>query len=52
VLVRGQAYPVTDPAELRRLQQDAVVWPWPGGEREVYVRIIPGRVSGRRIQAW
>jgi nitroimidazol reductase NimA-like FMN-containing flavoprotein (pyridoxamine 5'-phosphate oxidase superfamily) len=50
VLVRGPAHRVTHPAELRRLQEDAVVWPWPGGEREVYVRIIPSQVTGRRIE--
>jgi hypothetical protein len=27
-----------------------VVWPWPGGEREVYVRIIPSQITGRRIE--
>jgi len=50
VLVRGPAHRVSHPAELRRLQEDAVVWPWPGGEREVYVRIIPSQVTGRRIE--
>jgi nitroimidazol reductase NimA-like FMN-containing flavoprotein (pyridoxamine 5'-phosphate oxidase superfamily) len=50
VLVRGPAHRVTHPAELRRLQEDAVLWPWPGGEREVYVRIIPSQVTGRRIE--
>ena len=50
VLVRGPAHRVTHPAELRRLQEDAVVWPWAGGEREVYVRIIPREITGRRIE--
>jgi transcriptional regulator with XRE-family HTH domain len=50
VLVRGQAHRVLHPAELRRLQEDAVVWPWAGGEREVYVRIVPAHVTGRRIE--
>jgi nitroimidazol reductase NimA-like FMN-containing flavoprotein (pyridoxamine 5'-phosphate oxidase superfamily) len=50
VLVRGPAHRVTHPAELRRLQEDAALWPWPGGEREVYVRIVPGQITGRRIQ--
>jgi nitroimidazol reductase NimA-like FMN-containing flavoprotein (pyridoxamine 5'-phosphate oxidase superfamily) len=50
VLVRGPAHRVTHPAELRRLQEDAAVWPWPDGEREVYVRIIPSEISGRRIE--
>jgi len=52
VLVRGPAHRVTQPAELRRLQEDAAVWPWPGGEREVYVRILPSQVTGRRIELW
>ena len=50
VLVRGAAHRVTHPAELHRLQEDASVWPWPGGEREVYVRIIPSQITGRRIE--
>ena len=50
VLVRGPAHRVTHPAELHRLQEDAAVWPWPGGEREVYVRIIPREITGRRVE--
>jgi nitroimidazol reductase NimA-like FMN-containing flavoprotein (pyridoxamine 5'-phosphate oxidase superfamily) len=51
VLVRGQAHRVMHPAELNRMQEDANVWPWPGGEREVYLRITPDRITGRRIFA-
>ncbi len=50
VLVRGQARRVTHPSELWRLREDAVVWPWAGGTREVYVRIAPTRITGRRIE--
>ena len=50
VLVRGQAHRVAHPAEQWHMQDDAVVWPWAGGEREVYVRIIPGQITGRRIE--
>jgi len=50
VLVRGSAHRVAQPAELRRLQEEAAVWPWAGGEREVYVRIIPREITGRRIE--
>ena len=50
VLVRGQAHRVTHPAELHHLQEDAAIWPWPGGDREVYVRIIPSQITGRRIE--
>jgi transcriptional regulator with XRE-family HTH domain len=39
----------TTPAELNRLRDDATGWPWPGGEREVYLRIVPDRITGRRI---
>src|SRR5581483_8403677 len=30
VLVRGQAHRVAHPAELRRMQDNAAVWPWAG----------------------
>jgi nitroimidazol reductase NimA-like FMN-containing flavoprotein (pyridoxamine 5'-phosphate oxidase superfamily)/DNA-binding transcriptional regulator YiaG len=50
VLVRGPAHRVAHPAELHRLQEDAAVRPWPGGEREVYVRIVPREITGRRIE--
>lgn len=51
VLIRGEARHVRYPAELRRVQEEAAVWPWAGYDREVYVRIIPGRITGRRIEA-
>ncbi len=51
VLVRGEAHHVRHPAELHRVQEEAVLWPWPGDDREVYLRIIPGQLTGRRIEA-
>jgi len=51
VLVTGQAHQVLQPSELRHLQEVAAVWPWPGGEHEVYVRVVPARITGRRIEA-
>jgi len=27
-----------------------MVWPWAGGNREVYLRIVPTKVTGRRIE--
>ena len=50
VLVRGMAHRVAHPAELRHVQRDASIWPWPGGDHDVYVRIIPGKITGRRIE--
>jgi transcriptional regulator with XRE-family HTH domain len=51
VLVRGQAHRVCHPAEVSRLRRDAAIWPWPGGDRDVYVRILPGTITGRRLVA-
>ncbi|MGH3191239.1 MAG: helix-turn-helix domain-containing protein [Streptosporangiaceae bacterium] len=51
VLVRGQAHRVSHPAELSRLRRDTAIWPWPGGDRDVYVRILPGTITGRRLAA-
>lgn len=50
VLVRGPAHRVAHPAELRNVQRDTTVWPWPGDDRDVYVRIIPDTITGRRIE--
>ncbi|MER5467719.1 pyridoxamine 5'-phosphate oxidase family protein [Streptomyces sp. NPDC002685] len=49
VLVRGQAQTVTDPGEARRLAERAYSAPWAGGRRDVWVRIEPHAVTGRRI---
>ncbi|HXZ71849.1 MAG TPA: pyridoxamine 5'-phosphate oxidase family protein [Streptosporangiaceae bacterium] len=49
VLVTGRAARVTSEAEVRRLEQHAGVRPWAGGARDVYVRIIPRKITGRRI---
>jgi transcriptional regulator with XRE-family HTH domain len=48
VLVAGRAVRVTSETEVSRLEQSGVQ-PWAGGARDVYVRIIPRRISGRRI---
>ncbi len=51
VLVRGPAHRVTHPAELQIVRRDAAIWPWPGGDRDVYVRVIPDTITGRRIES-
>jgi transcriptional regulator with XRE-family HTH domain len=50
VLVRGPAHRVAHPAELHHVRREAVLWPWPGGDRNVYVRIIPDKITGRRLE--
>jgi transcriptional regulator with XRE-family HTH domain len=51
VLVRGTAHRVAHPAELHIVRRDAAIWPWPGGDRDIYVRIIPDTITGRRIES-
>lgn len=49
VLIRGQAHRVLQSGELRRVREEAMIAPWAGGARDVYVRIVPDQISGRRI---
>jgi hypothetical protein len=48
VLIQGPAHHVSG-AE-RASAERAGVEPWPAGERELFIRIIPQRVTGRRIK--
>jgi nitroimidazol reductase NimA-like FMN-containing flavoprotein (pyridoxamine 5'-phosphate oxidase superfamily) len=50
VLVQGHAHQVTDERELKHLEEAALLQPWAPGARDVYVRIAPTQISGRRIQ--
>jgi transcriptional regulator with XRE-family HTH domain len=49
VLISGHGQVIVDPSELQRAQA-AGVTPWAGGERDVYIRIVPREVTGRRIR--
>ena len=51
VLVQGRAHTVTDEREVRHLQDRTRLQPWAAGARDVYVRIVPARISGRCIQS-
>jgi nitroimidazol reductase NimA-like FMN-containing flavoprotein (pyridoxamine 5'-phosphate oxidase superfamily) len=48
VLVQGAAHHVQPGAE-REAALSAGVEPWPDGDRELFVRIVPARITGRRI---
>jgi uncharacterized protein len=50
VVVRGEATEVTDPAELARLRKLRLS-PWAPGTKARYVRILPAKLTGRRILA-
>ncbi|MEV4110341.1 pyridoxamine 5'-phosphate oxidase family protein [Nonomuraea sp. NPDC049695] len=47
VLVQGPAHHVA-PDEMAEVA-DADVTPWVGGERRLYIRIVPHQIAGRRI---
>ena len=49
VLIQGPAHHVEADAE-RQAAEQADVEPWPAGERELFLRILPQRVTGRRIK--
>ena len=47
VLIQGPAHHVSEAERESALK--AGVDPWPSGERELFVRIVPTRVTGRQI---
>ncbi|MCZ4125915.1 helix-turn-helix domain-containing protein [Streptomyces sp. H39-S7] len=49
VLVVGSSEHVTDPDTVQDLIQRAHSGPWAGGDRALWVRIGPDRITGRRI---
>lgn len=49
VLVHGHAHKVTDEREVKQLEVRTRLEPWAAGPRDVYVRITPTRISGRRL---
>lgn len=49
VLIQGPVHHVESEAEQASVLQAGVA-PWPGGDRELFLRIIPSRITGRRIR--
>jgi nitroimidazol reductase NimA-like FMN-containing flavoprotein (pyridoxamine 5'-phosphate oxidase superfamily) len=48
VLIQGPAHRVESDPD-RKSAELADVQPWPDGDRELFVRIFPSRITGRRI---
>jgi nitroimidazol reductase NimA-like FMN-containing flavoprotein (pyridoxamine 5'-phosphate oxidase superfamily) len=48
VLIQGSAHHVESEAE-RASVASAGVDPWPGGDRDLFLRITPIRITGRRV---
>jgi len=51
VLVRGEAHRVLQPGELQRLREAGDLRPWPAGEHDLFIRIVPSKITGRRIRS-
>lgn len=51
VLVRGQAHRVLQRGELQHLEENCDLQPWPAGVHDLYVRIVPTRITGRRVRS-
>jgi nitroimidazol reductase NimA-like FMN-containing flavoprotein (pyridoxamine 5'-phosphate oxidase superfamily) len=49
VLVHGHARQVAEEREIKRIESQTHLEPWAAGPRDVYVRIAPVRISGRRL---
>ncbi len=49
VLLSGTARVITDPVELDRAKA-LDIEPWAGPERNVYIRLVPAEITGRRIR--
>ncbi len=50
VLVQGPAHHVESDAERTAVRQSGVE-PWSGGAKEHYIRVVPTRITGRRIHS-
>jgi nitroimidazol reductase NimA-like FMN-containing flavoprotein (pyridoxamine 5'-phosphate oxidase superfamily) len=49
VLIQGSAHHVESPEERASVAATGVE-PWPGGDKELFLRITPARITGRRIR--
>lgn len=49
VLITGEGHHVQDPTE-RQQVEELDVSPWAAGRRDTFVRLVPDRVTGRRIR--
>jgi nitroimidazol reductase NimA-like FMN-containing flavoprotein (pyridoxamine 5'-phosphate oxidase superfamily) len=49
VLLHGHAHIITGERDVREIEDRAHVEPWAAGARDVYVRIAPVQITGRRL---
>jgi nitroimidazol reductase NimA-like FMN-containing flavoprotein (pyridoxamine 5'-phosphate oxidase superfamily) len=49
VLIQGHSHKVKEEHEVRQIQEWTHIEPWAAGARDVYVRIAPTLITGRRV---
>jgi nitroimidazol reductase NimA-like FMN-containing flavoprotein (pyridoxamine 5'-phosphate oxidase superfamily) len=49
VLVTGHCAPIDDPDEAAALRRSERLHPWAAGQRNLFLRITPQHISGRRV---
>jgi nitroimidazol reductase NimA-like FMN-containing flavoprotein (pyridoxamine 5'-phosphate oxidase superfamily) len=49
ILIQGSAHHVDSESELAEVRRLGVQT-WPGGEKDLFIRIVPVRITGRRIR--
>lgn len=49
ILIQGSAHHVDSESELAEVRRSGVQ-AWPGGEKDLFIRIVPDRITGRRIR--
>jgi nitroimidazol reductase NimA-like FMN-containing flavoprotein (pyridoxamine 5'-phosphate oxidase superfamily) len=49
ILIQGSAHHVDSETELADVRRSGVQ-AWPGGEKDLFIRIVPDRITGRRIR--
>ena len=49
ILIQGSAHHVDSGPELAEAQRSGVQ-AWPGGEKDLFIRIVPDRITGRRVR--
>ena len=49
VLLTGESHVIVDPSEMDSAQSLSIT-PWAGGDRDAYVRLVPRKITGRRIR--
>ena len=49
VLVTGRSAPIDDPDESIALRRSGLLHPWVAGQRNLFLRITPNEITGRRV---